>query len=208
MPIGTLTRNFARARMGGSDHATVPITTNKGKRPRKYRSGEARRGVSFMFARSLRRFRLSLIAAAMLTPSLFAEGVRSPHHYDRRLETGVYYPAWYYSRSYIQQFPLGPGDRPLLFRLHPFQHYGRYAQGYPIEPNLTTGSVESHRFPYRYDVGFVPTEAPVISPPNLCDNPHLRRYEAPAALPGINNPGLNQQVVPLPPAPLVEPTIE
>lgn len=97
------------------------------------------------------------------------------HHYRRYI--GNYYPGPYYSRAYLQDYPLDPGDRPLLFRLHPFQHYGRYKYGQPIEPCLTNGTVESDRFPYRYTWDFHPTEPPPREYYDPCTDPYRRQYD-------------------------------
>lgn len=94
-----------------------------------------------------------------------------------QLSQGVYYPGPYYSKTYIQEFPLGPGDRPLFFRLQPFQHYGRYRQGVPIEPGLTDGGFQLAHFPYRYHWDFEPVRMPrpiYLSP---CDDPRARQWE-------------------------------
>lgn len=98
-------------------------------------------------------------------------------HHVRKLDQGVYYPNTYYSRSYVQEFPLRPGDRPLMFRLNPFQHYGRYRQGLPIEPDLTDGGFQLSRFDYRYRWDFRPYQPPVPAHGNPCEHPHARRWQ-------------------------------
>jgi hypothetical protein len=98
-------------------------------------------------------------------------------HHVRKLDQGVYYPNTYYSRSYVQEFPLRPGDRPLMFRLNPFQHYGRYRQGFPIEPDLTDGGFQLDRFDYRYRWDFQPYQPPAPARCNPCDDPRARRWQ-------------------------------
>lgn len=112
----------------------------------------------------------------LVAGSALAEGDWYKPHHDLRYQD-AYYPEPYYSRAYLQDYPLDPGDRPLLFRLHPFQHYGRYKYGEPIEPCLTNGTVESYRFPYRYCWNFRPTQAPQPIPFNPCDDPAARQYQ-------------------------------
>jgi hypothetical protein len=132
----------------------------------------------------------------MLTMLLATAGVDAADpnersHFHRQYH-GAYYPGMYYSRAYLQDFQLQPGETPLVFRLRPFQHYGRYAYGQPIEPGLTRGTVESTRFPYRYAWDFEPTPRtqPVVY--DACNDPAARRYESLAApsesLPVPNEP--------------------
>lgn len=119
----------------------------------------------------------AVLAAFWLASAAGAGDLNKKHNYVVKLNQGVYYPGPYYSRSYLQDYPLGPGDRPLFFRLHPFQHYGRYRQGDPIEPGLTDGGLQLRLFPYRYRWDFEPVRAPrpiYLSP---CDDPRARRWE-------------------------------
>ena len=112
---------------------------------------------------------------ALLPVALAGELPEQKHPYRRY--TGTYYPGPYYSRAYLQDYPMDPGDRPLLFRLHPFQHYGRYRYGEPIEPCLTNGTVESDRFPYRYAWDFHPTEPAPEEYYDPCTDPYRRQYD-------------------------------
>ena len=70
-----------------------------------------------------------------------------------RFSGGVYYRGPYYSRQYLQAFRLQPGQKPLLFRLQPWQNYAQFRPAEPI-PGLTNGSVEANVYPYRYTPGF------------------------------------------------------
>jgi hypothetical protein len=130
---------------------------------------------------------LMLLAASPAIRGDYLEKHHLDHHHHRQYEGG-YYPGPYYSRAYIQQFPLDPGDRILLYRLRPFQHYGRYEYGCPIEPNLTRGTVESFRFPYRYQWGFRPTPEPQPLENSNCDHPLARRYRS------IDSPSTNSDM--------------
>ncbi|MBY0587951.1 hypothetical protein K2X85_12295 [bacterium] len=124
---------------------------------------------------------LMLMSLLMTSSSLRAEGIDKHHqlqHHYRQYQGEYYPPGPYYSRAYIQQFPLDPGDRILLYRLRPFQHYGRYEYGCPIEPGLTRGTVESFRFPYRYQWGFRPTADPKPIEDTNCEHPLARRYRS------------------------------
>lgn len=126
---------------------------------------------------------LGLMKTTALCVFVMAQGAtggdigNQPKNHVRKLDQGVYYPNTYYSRTYIQDYPLSPGDRPLFFRLNPFQHYGRYRQGVAIEPGLTDGGFQLSHFPYRYKWDFQPTEAPKRIYMNPCDDPRARRWE-------------------------------
>lgn len=101
-------------------------------------------------------------------PSLF-----SLNGNDLRLPPGEYYPGPYYSRGYLQAFPLTPNQQPIYFRLIPFEHYGEYRLGTPV-PGLTSGDIQSNWFPYRYHYGFQP-HVHRVPPFNECD--YIRRID-------------------------------
>lgn len=91
-----------------------------------------------------------------------------PNHMTLWLDKGVYYPDAYYSRAYVQPFPIRPNQRIMYFRLKPEEHYGRYRLGVPF-PNMTNGQVDPYPFQYIYGTP-VPPPPPV--PPVLeCDPP-------------------------------------
>ncbi len=127
---------------------------------------------------------------AAYSSSLWADVHKLEHHH--RQYEGGYYPGPYYSRAYLQTFPLEPGDRVMLYRLRPFQHYGRYEYGCPIEPGLTNGTVDSYRFPYRYQWGFRATQTHAPVEPSNCDHPLARQYRSidqdPRSAGGSNTP--------------------
>jgi hypothetical protein len=127
---------------------------------------------------------------AAYSSSLWADVHKLEHHH--RQYEGGYYPGPYYSRAYLQTFPLEPGDRVMLYRLRPFQHYGRYEYGCPIEPGLTHGTVDSYRFTYRYQWGFRATQTLAPVEPSNCDHPLARQYRAidqdPRSAGGSNTP--------------------
>ena len=89
---------------------------------------------------------------------------------DLRLAPGAYYPAYYYSRDYIQTFPMRPGQRALYLRLRPYEHYGENRPGYPT-PGVANGWVQSDRFNYRYAYGFQPVTTPIPPWPDGCTPP-------------------------------------
>lgn len=87
---------------------------------------------------------------------------------------GVYYPDAYYSRQYLQQFPL-QGDQDILyFRLRPYENYGQFRLGQPVQ-GLTNGTVDSNRYPYRYAYDFQAWQAPVPPLDDPCARPRLQR---------------------------------
>ena len=134
---------------------------------------------------------LACFLALLLSAGLAPAGDGHQPHEELKYQ-GSYYPGPYYSRAYIQDFPMEPGDRPLLFRLRPFRHYGRYDYGVPIEPELTNGTVESYRFPYRYCWNFRPTAYPTPIQYDACADPSIRRYDdlrgGPREVPAPNEP--------------------
>jgi hypothetical protein len=71
----------------------------------------------------------------------------SPHHL--RFGPGAYHPGYYYSRSYLQPFELGPNEFPLTFRLRAYRHYARHRQA-DVWPAFGGSSM----FPYRYAPDF------------------------------------------------------
>ena len=80
---------------------------------------------------------------------------------DLRVPAGVYHEGPFYSRQYLQNYPLQPGQTPVYFRLIPFEHYGQIRLGNAV-PGLTNGSIQSDRFPYRYKYGFQPNFPPKV----------------------------------------------
>ncbi|QDU59788.1 hypothetical protein Pan216_06210 [Planctomycetes bacterium Pan216] len=87
---------------------------------------------------------------------------------------GVYYPDAYFSRQYLRDVPVGPDQVILYSRLRPYENYGRFRLGVPVS-GLTDGKIHSDRFPYRYDFGFQPVEAPSVPPRNICEDRRLAR---------------------------------
>lgn len=102
----------------------------------------------------------SAMAAVGLAALAGAASANHPlGHYEVRLRPGVYYPGPYYSRSYIQDHELRPGERILFYRLRPWEHYSEARLGKPGW-GLVNGSIDSDRFAYRYRYDFVPVQIP------------------------------------------------
>ena len=126
-----------------------------------------------MRRRESRALLLALVAALFaLTGPAEAHDLFQLNGNSLRVPPGVYHEGPFYSRQYLQNYPLRPGQTPVYFRLVPFEHYGRYRLGNPI-PGLTNGSVQSDRFPYRYKYGFQPN----FPPPVVIDECKLIRQQ-------------------------------
>lgn len=108
----------------------------------------------------MRAGRASLVVALFFVAPMAQAGLYTFNGNDLRIPPGVYYPGPFYSRQYLQDFPLQPGQVPVYYRLSPYEHYGLIRQGSPVR-GLTDGGIHADRFPYRYKYGFQPTQAPV-----------------------------------------------
>lgn len=118
-----------------------------------------------------------LVVASQLGSGVARGDLFSLNGNDERVPPGVYYPGPFYSRQYLQDFPLRPDQAPIYYRLIPFEHYGQYRLGTPV-PGLTTGHIHSNRFVYRYRYGFEPV---VCIPPVYDECQNLRHVDRPGS---------------------------